>query len=734
MNNNLIPNYKTLTRIPLFRRAVLQSFPFIEEDFDALNDYELLCKVVEYLNNVIKQQNLVGENTDELLRVYLALKNYVDSYLNDETLQPLINNKLDEMAESGQLEQIIEQFLQSTAIWSFNTVSEMQEATNLINGSTVETLGYYSINDGGGALYKITNTLSATDIQEELNDNLYATLIVKNKLLNIKQLGAKGDGISDDTDIITKAINYFHVGTDEDNQNYATALLRNYPDAGGTIYFPKGVYCISSTIKIPCYVDVDFGYSTIKAISGGTFTSDYMFSVNSYSLNSWTYGYVGRKGFIKNATIDGNNINNIKGFYIFDPHKIENIIFSKMYNSLRFGPTSTIYIDGVNVNRCDFINAQGTEYQILKQCQGENTKFTNLTFEVKDCNAIKITNGHCGLLQNIINGNICIINTEDYTISNWHCEYGHIEASPTSNLIIRDSNIYVRDNTTPIILKDGDLNNNMRSVFLEDVKIVYYLSLDEFNYDTKDIDLTHYKGNIFIKGCYREQWTIGLYSIAQSGIQYYDGTNYILVPYDECKIYNRKLEHKNSTCRRDDYIFNGIASNSYAKWNIETRTYYYKIINFADIEKLCGKITDERNINVTDSNVGVRLTINENLGQGNVLRIYRGTSSGTYTHYVDIPNPKNMNLSDNGYSVNGYKWIATNDSVPSLNSANYLERIDTFTTTLVKCKGYSVPSYGTWNQGDIIERINPSANGNLGWVCTSQGNPGTWKDFGNIGS
>lgn len=615
----------------------------------------------------------------------------------------------------------------------FDTVALMK-AGDLSSGDYVITKGYYSANDGGGANYYITNSSSTSECQEELENGLYANLIVKNKILNIKQIGAKGDGITDDTNKIEKAINYFHVGTDADNQNYATVLLANYPDAGGTIYFPKGVYCISSTIKIPCYVDVDFGYSTIKAISGGTFTSDYMFSVNSYSLNSWTYGYVGRKGFIKNATIDGNNIEDIKGFYLFDPHKIENITFNKLYISLKYGSGSSIYIDGINADKLDILNAKGNDYQILKQCQGENTNFTNITFETKDVNGIKILNGRAGLLQNIINGNINVWYTEDYTIENWHCEYGHFEGTLSNNTIIRDSNIYIRENSTPIILSGGDDNNNLRSNFLENVKFIYYLTLEEFNYDTKDIDLSHYVGHIFLKGCYRELWAQGLNAIAQSGIQYYNGSNYILNPFDECEIYNKKIIPQNTTARRDDYIFNGIASNDYAKWNIETGTYYYKMINFADIEKLCGKATNERSINVTDSNIGVRLTINGNLGNGNILRIYRGTSSESYTHYVDIPNPKNMNLIDNGYSVNGFKWIATNDSVPSLNTPPQINRIDTFVSILVKCRGYSAPSYGTWSQGDVIERINPSANGNLGWICTESGTPGTWKEYGTIQS
>lgn len=37
-----------------FRWFVTQNFPFIEKDFDALTDYEILCKIFEYFDNQIK--------------------------------------------------------------------------------------------------------------------------------------------------------------------------------------------------------------------------------------------------------------------------------------------------------------------------------------------------------------------------------------------------------------------------------------------------------------------------------------------------------------------------------------------------------------------------------------------------------------------------------------------------------------------------------------------------------
>ena len=98
---------KCCTRIPKFRRCVIQNFPFIEQDFDALTDYGLICKIVEYLNKVIDSQNEVTEDMEILQQAFVELKSYVDNYFENLDVQEEINNKLEAMAESGELAEII---------------------------------------------------------------------------------------------------------------------------------------------------------------------------------------------------------------------------------------------------------------------------------------------------------------------------------------------------------------------------------------------------------------------------------------------------------------------------------------------------------------------------------------------------------------------------------------------------------------------------------------------------
>lgn len=83
-------------RIPPFKWFVLQNFPFIEEDFDAITNYQLLCKIVEYLNTTINKTNELGNQVEVLT-----------NWFNNLDVQDEINNKLDEMAEDGTLAEII---------------------------------------------------------------------------------------------------------------------------------------------------------------------------------------------------------------------------------------------------------------------------------------------------------------------------------------------------------------------------------------------------------------------------------------------------------------------------------------------------------------------------------------------------------------------------------------------------------------------------------------------------
>jgi hypothetical protein len=92
-----------------FKWFILQNYPFLEDSIDALTNYELFCKLGEMINNQNAPINEMGEQVETLTDSFNALHDYVISYLDDANLQPLINNKLDEMVEDGTLATIINQ-------------------------------------------------------------------------------------------------------------------------------------------------------------------------------------------------------------------------------------------------------------------------------------------------------------------------------------------------------------------------------------------------------------------------------------------------------------------------------------------------------------------------------------------------------------------------------------------------------------------------------------------------
>lgn len=117
------PTLKGYTGQGAFRFWCQTVLPLVYDD--SLSYYELLNKVVDYLNRVIKDvsateenvqllydsyillQGNVKHNFEELYQLYLLLKEYVDNYFNNLDVQDEINNKLDEMVCDGTFTRII---------------------------------------------------------------------------------------------------------------------------------------------------------------------------------------------------------------------------------------------------------------------------------------------------------------------------------------------------------------------------------------------------------------------------------------------------------------------------------------------------------------------------------------------------------------------------------------------------------------------------------------------------
>lgn len=176
-------NYK---RLCPFKWFVLQNFPFIEADFDAITNWQLFCKLGEEMNKIIDSTNILGTQVENLTE-------YVSNYFDNLDVQDEINAKLDEMAESGQLQEIISQYINLNAIITFSNVAELKASENLVAGSVAKTLGYYNIGDGGNAEYYIVddNSLNTDDSFVIQLDSGLKAVLQYNEKVSILQLGGR---------------------------------------------------------------------------------------------------------------------------------------------------------------------------------------------------------------------------------------------------------------------------------------------------------------------------------------------------------------------------------------------------------------------------------------------------------------------------------------------------------------------------------------------------------------
>lgn len=187
-----------------------------------------LCDFLE--NTLIPTINNNGEAVTELQNLFIQLKDFVNHYFDNLDVQNEINNKLDNMAQSGELQEIIDAYLKLKTLLCFNTVDDMKNATNLIEGACIQTLGYYELNDGGQAKFKIEKINNSIVVDNFTiiplkNPNLIARLII-NEDMNVKQFGIRADGVTDNSELLRKI------------------LEKDY----NSIYFPDGVYVFNSPI------------------------------------------------------------------------------------------------------------------------------------------------------------------------------------------------------------------------------------------------------------------------------------------------------------------------------------------------------------------------------------------------------------------------------------------------------------------------------------------------------
>lgn len=302
------------------------------------------ARMYDKVNQLIRLFNELSEETQTTVEEYIAkfieLKDFVDDYFDNLDVQEEINNKLDAMAEAGTLQEIVGEYLNATATWGFDTVADMKSSTNLIEGSYAQTLGYYNLNDGGGALYKIRKVTNDDTVDEAFlleigdpADELVAELVFDDEV-SILQLGAKKfDGTK--TDIKTYIDKYIAKLADEKRF---------------TLRIPFGLYHCSEIVFDKSFSikgDENFNLHNVKGtvISSYVDNQDFIFSVGANSKQC-------RNFVLKNITFTTADYTIVDGVYTKGDTKT--IASALKFINANFGITDNLF----------FCDIKGTAFSI----------------------------------------------------------------------------------------------------------------------------------------------------------------------------------------------------------------------------------------------------------------------------------------------------------------------------------------------------------------------------------
>ena len=336
-------------------------------------------------------------------------------------------------------------------------------------------------------------------------------------------------------------------------------------------------------------------------------------------------------------------------------------------------------------------------------------------------NGINIEVCSGGKITNIINGNIKINNSSELIIENYHSESG-IFSIFNSSLTIKNSSFLNTKNNDFITLGSSNDPYHARcnKITLDNVYFSFS-NTEDFRPQNQIFDINVLDNSLInIRNCFRRCGTtlLGI-SIARNGESFKNFNKLSSKASLNCNIIADKV--------LNDYSFNTFGGNQNTvfklsdgnvKWNSRNGTYYYIFQVLFDDERKLSTISNEVSFTTTGKSI--------NFSRGTysitncMVRIYRGSQTNNYTHYVDLPIMFEWNniLTDFGNDIGGCFWnsldspITRDELVNNNNPCNQIE----VNNINIKAYAGSKPSKGVWKKGDRVYNNFTGSEYVSGWI------------------
>lgn len=326
-----------------------------------------------------------------------------------------------------------------------NTIYEIRYDFDL-NGETIEMQGGCTLKFEGGSfsngIIKFNNTLLIGCIK--LNCDFVGT--IKNESITAYQLGAKGDGITDDTNVFNRFENYIYSTYKENNNNHVGSVFK--------LILEPGIYLVDN----------------IELQSGEQIIGTSMYNTIIKTKNKVTKGVINivhPKSVINNVTIDGGSdegFNNI-GLYAYGNNGqysvAENIKFINCTNhsaviedtnmftlsgcQFNSGENGYLLLDGADcctVNRCNFETDKDfySPYAVKVQTKITNNTTANNTI-IKECWFESNFENTFETSIEIDAFNVSVLNNHFHTPSESRKKYVINVVAKSDNILIAGNNI-----------------------------------------------------------------------------------------------------------------------------------------------------------------------------------------------------------------------------------------------------------------------------------------------------
>lgn len=121
----VLGDYKELRPFRFWCQKVL---PLVYDD--SLSYYELLCKVVDYLNKTMEDVDTLEGDVTNLHTAYKQLQDYVNNYFSTLDVQEEINNKLDYMSSNGELSALLSPIVNHSIADLSSKISALQSVVS----------------------------------------------------------------------------------------------------------------------------------------------------------------------------------------------------------------------------------------------------------------------------------------------------------------------------------------------------------------------------------------------------------------------------------------------------------------------------------------------------------------------------------------------------------------------------------------------------------------------------